>query len=69
MKKKKLTQEKIIKIVLGIVLATVGVWYIMLGIDIIPDKLPWLGYLDDAVMILVMGYIWRTIVKNMMGKK
>lgn len=66
---KKLTQEQILKIVLGVILATVGIWYIMLGIDIIPDKIPWLGYLDDAVLIVVLGYTWRTIVKNMSKKK
>lgn len=65
---KKLSQEKIWKIVLGVVLATAGLWYIMLGVDIIPDKLPWLGYLDDAVLILVLGYVWRTIIKNMIKK-
>jgi len=29
-----------------------AVWYIMLGVDIIPDGVPFTGFLDDAALVL-----------------
>ena len=33
-----------------------AVWYVFLGVDLIPDSIPWVGWFDDALAILVA--IW-----------
>lgn len=30
---------------------SVVIWYVTLGVDLIPDKVPWIGLMDDAAAI------------------
>ena len=49
----KITQNKYVRIVAGTAIVAAGLTYIGLGLDLIPDTIPWIGYVDDALAVLV----------------
>jgi uncharacterized membrane protein YkvA (DUF1232 family) len=41
------------------ILIVVGIIYILVRPDIIPDDSGWLGMLDDLIFVVVLGIIYR----------
>jgi len=61
-----------LKGLVGVVLTALGMAYIFSAFELIPDKIPILGYVDDVVIILLLYLIGKFIggkIAQSMGVK
>lgn len=64
-KKSMFTVLRLGKFIMAIFLIVLGLIYLFLSLDLIPDKvLPVIGYLDDAGVILLLYFLYRRAVKK-----
>ena len=44
-------------------------FYVFLGVDLIPDSAPYIGWVDDAIAVIAGAYIVGKLRKRLKGKK
>lgn len=49
-------------------LIILGLWYIFYGVDLIPDKTPYIGFVDDIIVVLLLFAAAGRIRKTLYGK-
>lgn len=54
---------------LGVGVASAGVGYVLVGIDVIPDTIPVVGYADDVIMAIILFFLGAMLARKAMGKK
>lgn len=52
-----------------LVFSTVALIYIFAAVDLLPDGITVVGYLDDAVVVLIAAWLLRTPIKDVSGDK
>lgn len=57
-------QNKTLELLIGLILITFGLWYIFFSLDIIPDAVPWIGFVDDALIIVIGIWLFWRFRKN-----
>jgi len=57
---------KPLHIILGIIFSAAGLYYLFLGIDILPDNtMPVVGYLDDAAVMFALWVMFKRAQKKL----
>jgi uncharacterized membrane protein YkvA (DUF1232 family) len=54
---------------IGLVVASAGIGYLLVQIDVIPDTIPVIGYFDDAFMVVLLAIGGYFLARKLLGKK
>lgn len=66
---KDIMSNRYMKIILGLAIIAAGLTYLGWGLDLIPDTLMWVGYIDDAAVVLLGGWLLFRMYAKKKSKK
>lgn len=51
---------------IGLLLTSLGIGYVLSGFDVIPDVIPFVGYFDDAAMVVITFLLAGMVVRKLL---